>query len=262
MKKEILGLISPINQTKHKLSFVEETVIFVMHVIIVLVSIMFLSCQGSIISQNNQKGTMGALYGKIRIEVYGEKINPVSVYLEENDISIDVNSNGSFYLPNLPPGSYRLHLKTNSFNNSLKNIYFEGIDIAQDSISLLMENIIYSDKDKYKWIGIKIKMVDIQDRGEIVGKIKDAINGTAVRQAFISISGTSWATESDSSGCFRIPDIISGEYNLQINKIGYHVMKISSLVIKADKSAIANILLVNSGIPEDSPIQKWVPQYK
>lgn len=250
------------DQTNHRLSFIEKVVIFLTHFISVLVGVMFMSCQGGIISKNNLKDTMGALYGKISINVLGEKINPVSVYVEENDIRINVNSNGSFFLPNLHPGSYRLQLKTNSFYDSLKNIYFEGIVIAQDSISLLMENIIYSDKNKYKWAGIKIKMVDIQDRGEIVGKTQDAIDGTAVKQVFISIPGTSWGAATDSSGNFKIPDIIPGEYNLQINKIGYHMIKISSLVIKSDKSAIVNILLVNSGIPEDSPVQKWDPLYK
>ena len=219
-------------------------------------------CQTSIVEKGNTIKT-GALYGKIQLIALGQKIIPITaVYLEGSNSKISADSDGTFFIPNLLPGIYNLYLKTNSTYDSLKNIIFSGIDIAQDSITLLLENIDYPDKAKYKRAGIKIKIVNIHDRGEIVGKVEDKMDGTAIRGTFISIPGTSWGTVSDSLGNFRIPGIITGEYNLRINKIGYHVTRVSNLVIIADKSAIANIFLISSFIPEEPPIQKWITQYK
>ena len=75
-----------------------------------------------------------------------------------------------------------------------------------------------------------------QQRGNLAGRVTDAGTGEALPGVNIILKGTYYGAASDVNGNFRINNISSGEYTVEVSLIGYKTTQYTGLKISANKT--------------------------
>jgi hypothetical protein len=64
-----------------------------------------------------------------------------------------------------------------------------------------------------------------QPAAEVHGTVVDARGGEALSSVVVQLAGTTYRATTDATGHFRIPNIVPGDYVLNVSTVGYHLLK-------------------------------------
>lgn len=215
------------------------------------------SCSQVSVNEISKNKHTGDIYGKIIISRSSTSQKNVTVFIQDKSYSAKTDSNGYFFIPDIPPGKYSVTSRTKGFADCTINL----VEVSADSITLLAQHILYKSVNEELWNGIKIKRVDTQNSGNIIGSVVDAQTNKNVDNVVVFIKGTPWSAYTDSSGTFEIENILSGNYNVRTSKLGFHQTKIFNVHIKSGQSSLVDFRLINIGIPEKPLPYNWEPHY-
>lgn len=202
----------------------------------------------------------GGIYGKMFLRKVEAGLPPLNeteafrkakVRVESKKLTAQVDSTGIFYLPEVPPGEYIVIGTIPEFLDGI----VEKVEVAADSISIVAEmGLTYPignrSPEKKIWRGTKIGKVDIQRKGSIIGYVYDINEASPVAKATVYVEGTSWGAYTDSSGTYRISDILPGKYTVRGMELGYHWTFIQKVRVAPDSASIVDIGLVYSVLPK------------
>ncbi len=107
----------------------------------------------------------------------------------------------------------------------------------------------------------KNEKVNCNNKGDLVGLVIDGNTNKPVMDAYVFIEGTSWGTETDSNGTYKLENVLPGTYKTISGKLGYHRAIIFDIQVQNGQNAIVNFRLSNNGIPEEPLPIKWRPEY-
>lgn len=219
---------------------------------------LLLDCSGVSTSQSSKDKSTGDIYGKVTISGISNSTDSITVWIQNwPAYSTKTDSNGYFFIPNIPTGKYSIVARKAGFADCI----IEKVEVCEDSISFLVQHILYKSDYKEIWYGVKIKKVDINSKGNMEGFVVNSQTNQRLRNVFVFIKGTPWVALTDSAGTFKIYNIIKGTYNVVTSLIGFHQTKIEDIIIEPERTSIVDIQITNIGIPEKPIPYKWTPKY-
>ena len=139
-------------------------------------------CSKVPVDKTNDSELLGDIYGKIFISKKNESLENTSVFISNNpSYSANTDSNGFFFISRIPAGKYSVIARKEGFADSKVTM----VDVAIDSITLLSQHFISNSPSQSVWVGIKIKRVNISNKGNIKGSVMDAHTNKAVTGAWV-----------------------------------------------------------------------------
>ena len=87
-----------------------------------------------------------------------------------------------------------------------------------------------------------------QATGAIGGRVVDASTGVPVRGAVITVGDGRRGNVSDSSGAYRVREVRSGTYSVQVRAIGYAPVRRDGLVVQGGSTTVADFRLQPSAV--------------
>ncbi len=221
-----------------------------MNKIVLLTTITFLlsSC---FVKQNPEFGT---IYGKISISEYRnnddnstkELFKSALLYLDGSDIASKIESNGTFYFMNVPPGFYRCKASLSGY----RTIVCDSVEVNADSISLLysiyfnevIKGSLIKTQKLIKWHPKKLKYVNLSKRGSIKGKVFNLNAGKNIDSPVnVCFSEPPYCVMSDLSGHFEFKDLLPGNYNLWTEPLGYYRTIMKNIQVVPDSVSLVDI---------------------
>lgn len=212
---------------------------------------------------NNQGlEAIGGIYGFLKIELFGKILPPTlaKVYVEGTNLFSSPDSTGIFYFPKIKVGRYTLIGRAAEFADYV----VESVEVAEDSISIvsIASLVEQSFPEKHVWDGIKIKRVNVRRKGSMAGRVYDSHTGEHVAGAYVIIRGTFWGTVTDSSGNYRINNILLGKYTaFSSGHVSYHRTVISRVRVASDSTSLVDFGLRPEGIPEEPLPREWEEKF-
>jgi hypothetical protein len=208
----------------------------------------------------NNKSQNGGIYGQLKKENDNHVSNYKVVHILDTNFSAQPDSSGIFYFSDVAPGEYTISGKSANFTDMI----IEGVNVSFDSISIVdMRSLIkQSFPIKRRWKGKKIKKIDINMKGYIIGTVN--IKGLNISdKAYISIEGTPWDAITDSLGNYQIYNIISGSYSITMSLPHYHDIKFYDVKVRDSSVSIVNFdRIVPEIFTENISPMRWIDSYK
>jgi len=98
-----------------------------------------------------------------------------------------------------------------------------------------------------------------QTNGAIEGRVRDAATGLPVRGARVEVAGTGLATETDSTGAFRIAEVRAGSHVVEIRTAGYAMARFRGVTVRAGESFALDVALRPVTVVVDSIVVATAP---
>ncbi|UCH65395.1 MAG: carboxypeptidase regulatory-like domain-containing protein [Ignavibacterium sp.] len=215
------------------------------------------SCSKISVSEISTNKHTGDIYGKIGISGPFFSLKDVTVFIQGESKSTKTDSTGYFFIPDISPGKYSVTARTKGFADCT----IKMVEVSSDSTTIITQHILYESTYNKFWKGIKVKKIDIRNRGVIKGRVIDAISDRYIKNAAVFIEGTPWIAYTDSTGTYESTKILPGTYEVIAVKVGFHKTKILNIEIKNEQGSVVDFRLVNSMIPEKPFPVKWKPKY-
>lgn len=215
------------------------------------------NCTNTFLNKTNQSKLTGDIYGKVYVSGNSKLVKNIQVFIQNKAFATRTDSNGYFYITNVPPGLYSVTARTKGYGDCTIN----QVKVSNDSITILSQHSIYESTYIRKWDGIKIKRVNINFRGNLSGSVVDLHSNKVIHNAAVDIIGTPWGAYTDSAGAFKIEDILPGSYTVIVSRGRFHITIILDVIIQAKKTSLAEIGMIPDGIPERPLPYKWVPSF-
>lgn len=128
------------------------------------------SCSQVSVSEISNNNHNGDIYGKVAVSGALESVDNSTVFIRGKSYSSITDSNGYFFISDIPEGNYAVTARAKGFADCTINM----VEVSNDSITLLAQHILYDSVYQKIWGGIKIKRVDIKSRGNMEGSVVDA----------------------------------------------------------------------------------------
>jgi hypothetical protein len=98
-----------------------------------------------------------------------------------------------------------------------------------------------------------------QTDGAIAGRVHDDATGQPIAGARVEVAGTGLATESDSTGAFRLGAVRAGSHVVEIRAVGYTMARFRNVTVRAGETYQLDVLLRTATVVVDSIIVATAP---
>jgi hypothetical protein len=98
-----------------------------------------------------------------------------------------------------------------------------------------------------------------QTDGAIAGRVRDAATGRPIAAAHVEVVGTGLATESDSTGAFRLGVVRAGSHVVEIRAVGYTMARFRNVTVRAGEAYQLDVPLRTATVVVDSVVVATAP---
>jgi len=98
-----------------------------------------------------------------------------------------------------------------------------------------------------------------QTSGAIEGRVCDGATGHAIPGARVEVAGTWLASESDSTGAFRIAEVRAGSHIVQVRAVGYTMARFRGVTVRAGETYQLDVALRSVTVVVDSIVVATAP---
>ncbi len=188
----------------------------------------------------------GSIYGgKICIlsNKIGPKLKPTSadVYVASTSLHAKADSNGIFYLPNVPSGNHTLLFKLKGY----ENFALDSVKVSPDSTTIVNYELIFGiGRKRFEWIpesnGLQLQGTDTSACGQIIGHL--GFSDSPIPRMRVIVYHTFWEAESDSLGNYEIDHVMVGMYSVQAFSNNNYISNCEHYVkVKKDSAAVVDL---------------------
>ena len=98
-----------------------------------------------------------------------------------------------------------------------------------------------------------------QTDGAIAGQVRDAATSRAIAAARVEVVGTSFATETDTAGAYRLGPVRAGTYVVEIRAVGYAMARFRNVTVIAGETYPLDAALQSVTVVVDSVVVTTAP---
>ncbi len=183
---------------------------------------------------------VGSILGIVRDADSNAPLSQVNITTNPVTGSIITNSQGEFYITDLAAGRYTVKAKKNYYDST-------SVTVSVTLGDTTTANIFMNLKDTSTAV----------TTGIISGHIYNSVTGDPIKQASISTTPTTSVLNTDSTGYFKITNVVAGAYTLNVSRLGFTTQSVSILV-QAGRETIADINMM----PTTGSIRGTVKQFQ
>lgn len=151
----------------------------------------------------------GSISGKIKDSKFGVMLENVEITSDEAPFSVKTDVMGNYVWPKLKPGTYHLTIKKTGFTNA--------------------KAVAIVDTGKNAVADVKL---DAKDPGSISGKILDAVTGTPIKGALVTLTPGGAKAISGADGKYTISGIPPLSYSALTTLSGYNSHEVLRLIVE------------------------------
>ena len=92
------------------------------------------------------------------------------------------------------------------------------------------------------WLLVALPLIG-QEKGSIEGRLSDSETGEPLPGVNVMVKGTYYGAASDADGYFRITNVSTGSYDMEVSMIGYKVILRTGVKVNAGRTTTVDFQL-------------------
>ena len=192
--------------------------------------------------------------GRVVSDEIGRPIQGASVLIVEKQMVVETDHNGAYKFLGLPPSTYSISVLAQDF----KTCKYTSLQLAPNRATILDFTLVEESgkataQGSSRIVGTQRENLD--EYGALIGRVlsnkKNPLPG-----ANVLIIGTALGAATDMNGCYEVPNLPPGEYDIRVTFIGFKGIIHKNVPILKDRIVILDFQLAEDPSVVGCPIIK------